>query len=193
MEDHKRSQIISAAIVEFAKGYKAAHTDDIARKAGISKGLLFHYFGCKEKLYETTLGHVADVIIAEFLAQINFDEGDILKRIQQAIALKMELTYKYPSLFEFTTTAYTTGTHLDRFEPLRTDMTTKLFANIDTSLFKEGIDPQKAARVIHWSLTGYANSQVAPDKKLADYQGEYERYMSEMQEYFIMFKEVFYK
>ena len=194
-DEQKRSQIIAAATREFAKGYKAAHTDDIARAAGISKGLLFHYFGCKEKLYEATLQHAAQVIRAEFISQIDFECGDILERIWRAISLKMDLTYKHPALFEFTTTAYVEGTELskEQFMPFYTDMATKLFANIDESLFKAGIDPQKAARVIHWSLTGYANSHVAPDKKLADYQGEYEKYLSEMREYFIMFKEVFYK
>ncbi|MCL2754256.1 MAG: TetR/AcrR family transcriptional regulator [Oscillospiraceae bacterium] len=193
MEDCKHDKIIAAATREFAKGYKAAHTDDIAREAGVSKGLLFHYFGSKEKLYAATLEHAFTVIFSEFIAQIDFSNGDIIERILQATKLKCELTHKYPSLFELSATAYIEGTHAEKFMPLYTDMTTRLFANIDESLFKEGIDAQKAAKVIHWSLTGYANAQVVPDKKLAQYQSEYEHYMAEMQEYFIMFRKLFYK
>jgi AcrR family transcriptional regulator len=34
------------------KGYAATKTQDISRAAGMSEGLLFHYFETKEKLYE---------------------------------------------------------------------------------------------------------------------------------------------
>ncbi|ANB57099.1 bacterial regulatory s, tetR family protein [Anoxybacillus sp. B7M1] len=41
----KRALIIKVAIEEFVKnGYEKASTDVITRRAGISKGLLFHYF-----------------------------------------------------------------------------------------------------------------------------------------------------
>ena len=48
----KRRRILDAALEEFAKkDYKSASTDDIAARAGISKGLLFYYFKNKQSLY----------------------------------------------------------------------------------------------------------------------------------------------
>ena len=48
----KQDRIMNAAISTFARrGYKYASTDEIKSKAGISKGLLFHYFGDKASLY----------------------------------------------------------------------------------------------------------------------------------------------
>lgn len=42
LTEEKRRRILNAALEEFAKhDYKGASTDDIAAKAGISKGLLF--------------------------------------------------------------------------------------------------------------------------------------------------------
>ncbi len=55
VETEKRQRIINAAIDEFMKGYCKANTDIIVNNAGISKGLLFHYFGTKKKLTEYDL------------------------------------------------------------------------------------------------------------------------------------------
>lgn len=48
----KQLRIINAGMDVFGKyEYKRAITDDIAARAGISKGLLFHYFHNKRDLY----------------------------------------------------------------------------------------------------------------------------------------------
>ena len=50
--------MINAALKVFAKnGYKHASTDDIVKEAGISKGLLFHYFVSKMGLYSFLLDY----------------------------------------------------------------------------------------------------------------------------------------
>lgn len=47
MDKEKRERIIAAALKEFTKGYATANMDNLAEEAGISKGLIFHYFGSK--------------------------------------------------------------------------------------------------------------------------------------------------
>ncbi|MHA1984599.1 MAG: TetR/AcrR family transcriptional regulator [Candidatus Hodarchaeales archaeon] len=48
----KKERIITAGIKEFAeKGYALASTNRICQNAGISKGLLFHYFETKKQFY----------------------------------------------------------------------------------------------------------------------------------------------
>lgn len=52
MAQPKKDEILQACMEEFAHyGYEGANTNRIAERAGVSKGLLFHYFGSKEKLY----------------------------------------------------------------------------------------------------------------------------------------------
>jgi len=52
-KEKRRIEILTAALNLFIrKGYAATKTLDISREAGISEGLLFHYFETKEKLYE---------------------------------------------------------------------------------------------------------------------------------------------
>lgn len=54
-----KNRLLNAAIEEFAeKGYKAASTNIITRRANVSKGLLFHYFKNKEGLYIACYEHV---------------------------------------------------------------------------------------------------------------------------------------
>ena len=52
-KEKRRKEILAIGLDLFVrKGYAATKTQDISRAAGISEGLLFHYFETKEKLYE---------------------------------------------------------------------------------------------------------------------------------------------
>ncbi|MEX1036368.1 MAG: TetR/AcrR family transcriptional regulator [Sneathiella sp.] len=54
--ERTRKQILDAATVEFTnKGIEGARTDDIARAAGVSKRMLFHYFNSKDGLFQAVL------------------------------------------------------------------------------------------------------------------------------------------
>lgn len=48
--------ILQAALAEFiAKGYAGTRLDDVARRAGISKGLVYVYFDTKEELFKAVI------------------------------------------------------------------------------------------------------------------------------------------
>ena len=52
LKREKQDRMINAGLKVFAKsGYRHATTDDIVKEAGISKGLLFHYFTNKVGVY----------------------------------------------------------------------------------------------------------------------------------------------
>ena len=52
LKKEKQDRMINAALKLFAEnGYRRASTDDKVKEAGISKGLLFHYFISKIGLY----------------------------------------------------------------------------------------------------------------------------------------------
>ena len=52
-KERRKQEIIYAALELFvSKGYAATKVTDIAKKANMSTGLMFHYFESKEKLYE---------------------------------------------------------------------------------------------------------------------------------------------
>lgn len=52
LAEDKKNAIIKSGISEFSKkSYSEASTDVITRNCGISKGILFHYFGSKKEFY----------------------------------------------------------------------------------------------------------------------------------------------
>ncbi len=57
MKDEARQKIMSAALCLFShKGLSATSIVDIAKKAGVSSGLLYHYFRSKEELFSELVG-----------------------------------------------------------------------------------------------------------------------------------------
>src|SRR5436305_15312765 len=54
--EDRREQIIDAAMQAFSqKGYTRATNKDIAREAGITPGLVYHYFENKEALFKAII------------------------------------------------------------------------------------------------------------------------------------------
>jgi len=69
-EDQRRSQIVAATLSVVARhGYANASTTLIAAEAGVSKGLLWHYFADKADLMKqtvvATMGKISDALIGE--------------------------------------------------------------------------------------------------------------------------------
>ena len=55
-KEDRPQEITEAALAAFAeKGYAATRVDDVARRAGVSKGLLYLYFKTKEELFKAVI------------------------------------------------------------------------------------------------------------------------------------------
>lgn len=55
-KEERPQEITAAALAAFAeKGYAATRVDDVAKRAGISKGLLYLYFKTKEELFKAVI------------------------------------------------------------------------------------------------------------------------------------------
>ena len=58
--DERRSRLLELGLELFSRrAYDDISTDDIATAAGVSKGLLYHYFAGKRGYYEATIAEVA--------------------------------------------------------------------------------------------------------------------------------------
>ena len=56
IKDERREQILSAALLLFStKGLSATKIVDIAMKAGVSQGLIYHYFRSKEEMFTSLI------------------------------------------------------------------------------------------------------------------------------------------
>lgn len=55
-KEDRPAEITAAALAAFAEnGYAATRVDDVARRAGVSKGLLYLYFATKEELFRAVI------------------------------------------------------------------------------------------------------------------------------------------
>jgi AcrR family transcriptional regulator len=62
--DERRAQLLALAKRAFSdRAYDDVSIDDLARVAGISKGLLYHYFPTKRDLYVAGLREIADELV----------------------------------------------------------------------------------------------------------------------------------
>ncbi len=68
-KDDRRAAVVAAALDEFyEKGFAAARMEDIAGRAGLSKGGLYLYFDSKEALFEAVIESFAMPTVARFEA-----------------------------------------------------------------------------------------------------------------------------
>jgi len=189
LDESKQERIINAAMKAFIAGYKNASTNDIVREAGISKGMLFHYFGTKELLYSFIIDYAIATVQREYLDLINVRQPDILDSIWQTSLLKKDLSERFPDIFDFLTNAYVdekTGgggdiDALTRFVKAHSAVTAEIYAHADTTLFRDDVDKQTAMQIIGWTMSGYAHSKVmdAGDNPGMDTRENYDQYLEE--------------
>ncbi|HEY6305197.1 MAG TPA: TetR/AcrR family transcriptional regulator [Candidatus Angelobacter sp.] len=74
-----RAAILKAALEEFShEGVAGARTDEIARRAGVNKALLYYYFKDKEGLYAAALEQVFSGLSARIMAVL--ERADLTPR-----------------------------------------------------------------------------------------------------------------
>lgn len=103
----KYERILKAALNQFAKhGYQKANTDDIAKEAEVSKGLIFHYFGKKQVLYERTISDVIDFLMEQSDDLVSKKYTDLVEVVIQSTQHKIKLEQKYPNQMHLLIAAY---------------------------------------------------------------------------------------
>jgi Transcriptional regulator len=198
LEPEKRERILNAAINEFAqKGFKNASTNEIVKEAGISKGLIFHYFKNKKQLYLFLYDYLMEILKEEYFQKPWVDEKDFLEKMMMASLTKLELFRKYPLIFKFFLTAYSeTDIEVreevaDRNQKLLEVNLPRIYDNVDLSGVKDGIDHQKAIHLITWALEGYANSKLPEFKAMGE--KEFSDMVTELATYLGILKQCFFK
>lgn len=195
LSKEKQRRIINASMEVFGKNeYKRAITDEIAAKAGISKGLLFYYFKNKRALYlyiyQYCLDLMQELMKNEDIAEIS-DFFDIMDYGAQK---KMGILCEYPYIMEFVMRAfYSQQEEVSDF--LAKDVQEKMalsyqqnFSHIDFTRFKEDVDPEYVFLMLQWMMDGYLHGKMSLKEPLD---------LNEMMETFhkweVYFKKMAYK
>ena len=154
-EGAREQRILAAAVAEFAhKGFAAASTNEIAKQAGVAKGLLFHYYGNKEKLYLLAVQQcVQKLMQAMHLDNMPGDES-LIEFLQINARAKVEFFARNPHHYRLLYGSYRTPparlTH--RMKELWADLTKQGFEIISQVAsrvpVREGVDRAQAVELI---------------------------------------------
>jgi len=198
LEPRRRDAILNAALKEFAaKGYSEASTNVIAREAGISKALMFHYVGSKENLFLLVYDYFTDIMDKEYFALINFKMRDIFERLRQSYLLQLELVRKYPWIFELNKLSAASNPDEIKKELAKRigkkQVSCNIFDGIDESKFRADLDIEKCKQFILWSNIGFTNQILEETRNIEfgnlDYDGIVKKLDDNLQE----LRKVFYK
>ena len=194
LSEEKRNSIMNAAMSVFSKyEYKKATTDEIVTKAGISKGLLFHYFESKKGLYLYLYKFAEDFLLDEMRKDYDRTETDFFVMLINAQNIKVKIMKQYSDLFGFLTKAYLekdNAVQADincQFSDLITSSCTLVLQRADLSKFKDSVSPEKVLDLIILASDGLMrNRSTEPIDNLYAINDEYLTYLD-------MIKQNFYK
>jgi len=193
LPNERQLKIINGALDVFGKyEYKKATMEEIAKSAGISKSLLFHYFNSKKELFIDIYSHGIEVMQSE-LKEANLEnETDFFDLMRKSIKKKLEVMKQYPSLTDFLIHAYY-ETHKDVVNEItginasiKSETIFSYFNNIDLSKFRDDISLEMAINTILWISDGYLNNRKTTILNANDIYLEFSKYID-------LYERLFYK
>jgi len=201
LPEEKKKRIIDACMEEFARnGYDKASTNNIVKKAGISKGAIFHYFGNKKNLYLYILDYVISYMTKRLYDIIGTPSADVFERIMNTGLAKIRLVYEEPLMYEIFYMAFiSTPEELKeeiqkRYNKIYAENVPAFIENIDMSRFRKDINPAKALETIMLFIDALSNKyiNIYRNKSANEVLMEMDKLVEEYKEYFEILKRGLY-
>lgn len=196
LNEDKKKNILDACIHEFAdKGFDKASTNSIIKEAGISKGILFHYFKNKKSLFFYIVDHCVQKMIEEYKKYPLTETRDIFQRLSEVGVIKLKIAHDHPYIVKLFMEALASSPQDMRSEiekkyiQVSKEFMLMFFEEIDYSMFRSGVEPSKAVQIIMLFLGALG------EKYLKDFKGKeqelyqnYDKIMAEYMEYMEILK-----
>lgn len=185
LPQERQDLIRNSAMVEFGAGsFKKTSADAIAKRAGVSKGLLFHYFKDKRELYLYLFQHAIDACMETFLASFQyFGERDFFLALEKGQEIKMDMVRRMPGLFRFVMRAYyerdsiLTPKLRKKLDDVLAQSTDQFLSRMDLHKFKDGVDPKAVVRLLMLASEGMlAETGACTAEEINTLFGEYKNY-----------------
>lgn len=158
----KQNTIIDAALKTFGtNGYKKTSISDIAAAAGISKAMVFHYFGTKKALYLYLINLCGTIMMDEVNEKFDNSVTDFFDRIKMSSNIEISAMKRHAAIPSFLTSAYFENDEdvkedLNAIFASSEDFRNKIaFDGMDISRFKEGVDIRLLMKMLLWMADGY--------------------------------------
>lgn len=198
LDSGRKNAILNAALKEFtSRGYENASTNIIAKEAGISKALMFHYVSNKKELFLTVYDFFTNLLQTEYYDLIDYSEKDIFSKLRQSYLLQLNLLQKYPWILEYSKLLSCDSPEIRReFENRKRNHNIscypQLFDSIDETKFRKDLNIEKCKQLIYWSNIGLVNqilSNIDRDKTALSS----EVIIEEIDGYFCELRKAFYE
>jgi len=195
LPEDKRKLIIDVCMEEFAQnGYEKASTNTIVKNAGISKGILFHYFGSKKNLYLYVLDYAIEVFTDKFYGISSDVPADLIDRIIYYGIGKLKLYYEYPAVSKLIMDAFLNipqelkSEIIERYQKVYDQNIPILIKDIDKTKFRDGIDRDKAVELVIMCMEGMNIKYINMFKSYPERMTNMEEVFNEIKEYFEILK-----
>lgn len=169
MELDKKEQLMRIMLEEYGlNGYEHTSTNTIIKKAGISKGSLFNYFGNKFDQYTYLIDRTLDFFTIE-LANAFKDvvpPSDYLDFLVFKSQMKYKISSQYPNEFRFMMTAYKDNHHTikaymkEKANLFAKESVGRSAAMLDPNLLKYPERKDKIAGIIFYTIGGITDSYL---------------------------------
>ena len=185
VKKEKQDAIINACLKVFAEnGYKKASTDVIVKTAGISKGLLFHYFESKKGAYEFIYDYSVKYMMLELTQSVKKGERDFFE-IQRTIeGVKTRVMRNYPYMQQFLD-SIRFEEHPDALAAIGDDRDVlrdtynSIYRQADMTRFDDFVDVNRVINMISWMSEGFIRDRFREEEEpdLDEMNEEFSRYL----------------
>ena len=151
----KQNRIITAAMTLFGEvGYKKAYISEVAAASGISKALVFHYFGSKKGLYAYLVYYTGKIMLTEVHEKRDMLDKDFFERAIITVKFRLSVKSRYPAMSKFVESVYDedepeVAADIERLMKIKTDMHAMVtLLPGEEGLFSSNVDPERVACLI---------------------------------------------
>jgi AcrR family transcriptional regulator len=97
-KDARPSELLDAALELFVeKGFTAARAEEVAQRAGVSKGTLYLYYPSKEELFKAVIVRNLTSRIADTAQQVEAWDGEMAPLLESLLVQWWQETYASPA------------------------------------------------------------------------------------------------
>ncbi len=159
LSNDRALRIVAAAREEFARrGFAGARVDQIARRAGVNKQLLFYYYRSKRGLFQAVLAQTAGDLEVAF-ARLSNPAGGPLERLRLTLAAQFEFLAQNPQVVAL----LGQGTRSDggaAFAPAINRLVVLLAEGQGLGKVRDDLDPHLAAAQALILMVGYLSMEA---------------------------------
>jgi AcrR family transcriptional regulator len=101
-KEARPAELLEAALALFGeKGFAATRTEEVAQRAGVSKGTLYLYYPSKEELFKAVIAHYLSARIADTAQRVEAYQGKMGPLLQDLLVGWWQQVYASPASATF--------------------------------------------------------------------------------------------